>query len=533
MNGASKPVAIIMGSQSDWAVMRRSAETLKALGVGYDARIVSAHRTPDRLVAFAKGAKREGFKVVIAGAGGAAHLPGMTAAFTTLPVFGVPVPSKALSGQDSLLSIVQMPAGVPVGTLAIGEAGAVNAALLACAVLALSDEALAARLEAWRAKRTAEVAERPADEGAGDDPRTRRDDRHSGQRPARAHARHRRAQGWTAHPYFRARSRGPGIRRGRRANGRAFRRRRRRWRSFAEAVDVVTYEFENVPVKTVEFLAARVPVRPGARALALTQDRLVEKTFLSDLGLKTAPFVGVEDAGALARAVAELGRPAILKTRRFGYDGKGQSLIREGSNVAAVHRAALERRHRRCFEGFVAFEREAWSSPHAASREIVAFDLSENEHEKHILARTRAPARVSAETAAEARRIASAILEALDYVGVLAVELFVTRDRQGREGLVVNEIAPRVHNSAHWTLEGAQTSQFEQHIRAIAGWPLGAPTRRGRAEMHNLIGEDAEEWRDILAQPDLCLHLYGKLEIRPDRKMGHVTRIFPETPAQD
>ena len=124
------------------------------------------------------------------------------------------------------------------------------------------------------------------------------------------------------------------------------------------------------------------------------------------------------------------------------------------------------------------------------------------------------------------------MLEALDYVGVLAVELFVTRDWHGREGLVVNEIAPRVHNSGHWTLDGAQTSQFEQHIRAISGWPLGAPTRRGRVEMHNLIGEDAEDWRDILAQPDLCLHLYGKLEIRPDRKMGHVTRVFPEPPAE-
>jgi 5-(carboxyamino)imidazole ribonucleotide mutase len=166
VNGAPKPVAIVMGSQSDWAVMRRAAETLQALGVGYEALIVSAHRTPDRLVAFAKGAKSAGFKVVIAGAGGAAHLPGMTAAFTTLPVLGVPVPSKALSGQDSLLSIVQMPAGVPVGTLAIGEAGAVNAALLACAVLALGDEALGLRLEAWRAQRTAVVAERPDPEGA-------------------------------------------------------------------------------------------------------------------------------------------------------------------------------------------------------------------------------------------------------------------------------------------------------------------------------------------------------------------------------
>ena len=157
----SPPVAIIMGSQSDWGTMRNAAETLDALGIAYDARIVSAHRTPDRLVAFAKGAREAGFKVVIAGAGGAAHLPGMTAAMTPLPVFGVPVESKALSGHDSLLSIVQMPAGIPVGTLAIGRAGAVNAALLAAAVLALTDADLAGRLDAWRASQTESVAERP------------------------------------------------------------------------------------------------------------------------------------------------------------------------------------------------------------------------------------------------------------------------------------------------------------------------------------------------------------------------------------
>jgi len=167
LSGTSKPVAIIMGSQSDWATMRRAAETLDELGISYEARIVSAHRTPDRLAAFAKGAKAAGFKVIIAGAGGAAHLPGMTAAFTPLPVFGVPIESKALSGQDSLLSIVQMPAGVPVGTLAIGQAGAVNAALLAASVLALSDSPLAGRLDAWRAARTAAVAEFPKDGDAG------------------------------------------------------------------------------------------------------------------------------------------------------------------------------------------------------------------------------------------------------------------------------------------------------------------------------------------------------------------------------
>ena len=162
----AKPIAIIMGSQSDWQTMKHAAETLDALGVGYDARIVSAHRTPERLYAFAKGAKDAGFKVIIAGAGGAAHLPGMTASLTSLPVFGVPVESKALSGQDSLYSIVQMPPGIPVGTLAIGQAGAINAALLAASVLALSDPALGKRLEAWRARQTAAVAEAPKDPGA-------------------------------------------------------------------------------------------------------------------------------------------------------------------------------------------------------------------------------------------------------------------------------------------------------------------------------------------------------------------------------
>ena len=248
---------------------------------------------------------------------------------------------------------------------------------------------------------------------------------------------------------------------------------------FAEAVDIVTFEFENVPTATVEYLAERLPVRPGARALALTQDRLIEKTFLRDLGFKTAPFVGVEDAGALVRAVAELGRPAILKTRRFGYDGKGQSLIREGSNVAAVHRTLGSAPM--ILEGFVAFEREvSVVAARSLEGEIVAYDMCENEHERHILARTRAPARVSPETAAEARRIARRRARSARLRRRAGGRDVRDPRPQGREGLIVNEIAPRVHNSGHWTLDGAQTSQFEQHIRAIAGWPLGAPTRRGQ-----------------------------------------------------
>jgi 5-(carboxyamino)imidazole ribonucleotide synthase len=298
---------------------------------------------------------------------------------------------------------------------------------------------------------------------------------------------------------------------------------------FAEAVDVVTYEFENVPIGCVEFLEKRRPVRPSARALAATQDRLVEKTFLRDLGLATAPFCAVPDAAALAPALAEIGRPAVLKTLRLGYDGKGQAMIREGSDLPALHRSLGG--GPMILEGFVAFDCEA-SVVVARSLEgaMVAYDLCENEHDRHILARTHVPARVAPGVEATAKALAAKAIEALDYVGVLAVELFVARDAAGGARLLVNELAPRVHNSGHWTIEGAQTSQFEQHIRAIAGWPLGSPARRGRIEMSNLIGDEADEWRDILAQPDVSLHLYGKLETRPGRKMGHVTRVFAEPP---
>jgi 5-(carboxyamino)imidazole ribonucleotide synthase len=298
---------------------------------------------------------------------------------------------------------------------------------------------------------------------------------------------------------------------------------------FADTVDVITYEFENVPIGCLEFLAGRKPVRPDARALAAAQDRLAEKTFLNRLGLATAPFRSVPDLAALRPALAEIGRPAVLKTRRLGYDGRGQAMIREGSNPEALHESLGG--GPMILEGFVAFDCEA-SVIAARSKEgaIVAFDLCENEHDRHILARTHVPARVAPGVEAAAKGIAARAIEALDYVGVLTVELFIARDAAGDPQLLVNELAPRVHNSGHWTIEGAQTSQFEQHIRAIAGWSLGSPARRGRIEMWNLIGDEADEWRDILAQPDHSLHLYGKLETRPGRKMGHVTRVFAEPP---
>jgi 5-(carboxyamino)imidazole ribonucleotide synthase len=301
--------------------------------------------------------------------------------------------------------------------------------------------------------------------------------------------------------------------------------------AFAEAVDVVTYEFENVPARTAEFLAARKPVRPNPRVLALTQDRLVEKQFVQGLGIETAGFADVADAGALARGVAKLGRPSILKTRRLGYDGKGQILLQGGADLAVTFRALGGAP---CIlESFVHFSKEiSVVAARGVDGEFRAYDVCENVHEHHILATTTTPANIRPETAARAALIARAIAEAADYVGVLAVEMFVLDHAVGPiwERLVVNEIAPRVHNSGHWTLDGATTSQFEQHMRAVAGWPLGSTRRHGRAVMRNLIGDDANGWRELLGEEGACLHLYGKSEVRPGRKMGHVTRVTPEEP---
>jgi 5-(carboxyamino)imidazole ribonucleotide synthase len=295
---------------------------------------------------------------------------------------------------------------------------------------------------------------------------------------------------------------------------------------FASDVDLVTYEFENVPAATALILNARRAVVPDPRILEVTQDRLAEKDFVTKLGIKTAGYADVPSAGVLRDALARLKTPAILKTRRFGYDGKGQIRI---ANIGEAD-AAWEDLDARgaILEAFVPFEREiSVIVARNAAGTVVCFDVTENEHQNHILKVSRAPAAIPETVAARARDIATKIVNAFDYVGVMGVEMFVVGEGADAE-LLVNEMAPRVHNSGHWTLDGCSVSQFEQHIRAIAGWPLAPAYRLGKATMTNLIGEEIDSFRDWLTVPGATVHLYGKAQARPGRKMGHVTVIEPE-----
>lgn len=293
--------------------------------------------------------------------------------------------------------------------------------------------------------------------------------------------------------------------------------------AFAETVDVVTYEFENVPLGAAAAAAAIRPVRPGPRALQVAQDRLNEKQFLSELGLPVAPFASVDSLEDLSDAMAALGAPAILKTCRFGYDGKGQVRISPGDDLSkaldAIGRAPA------VLEGVVAFESEiSVLSVRGLDGSTANYDVPLNSHKNGILDTSTVPAPIPAKVRKQACQFAARIADALDYVGVLAVEMFYLGAGMA-EPLVINEIAPRVHNSGHWTLDACPVSQFENHIRAVAGWPLGSGERHSDAVMTNLIGEDVEGWEALAAEPGLCLHIYGKNEPRPGRKMGHVTRL--------
>jgi 5-(carboxyamino)imidazole ribonucleotide synthase len=287
---------------------------------------------------------------------------------------------------------------------------------------------------------------------------------------------------------------------------------------FAAGCGVITYEFENVPVPPLSALG-EVPLRPHPRALETAQDRLTEKTFVVGLGGSPAPFAAVDSDSGLVAAIGQLGTPGILKTRRDGYDGKGQWRIAAETDLAALDLPARPL----IYEGLVRFSAEfSVILCRGADGAIRFWDSAENVHEGGILARSTVPASADVQAQVpEARELARSVAEALDYVGVLTIEFFATDS-----GPVFNEMAPRVHNSGHWTIEGALTSQFENHIRAICGLPLGdTALAASRTEMRNLIGAEAGDWARLLADPHNHLHLYGKGEARPGRKMGHVTRL--------
>ena len=289
--------------------------------------------------------------------------------------------------------------------------------------------------------------------------------------------------------------------------------------AFANAVDLVTYEFENIPTEALDIIEAITPIHPNRRTLGKSQDRLVEKTFLQEIGLQVAPFADITDAASLDAALATIGTPSILKTRRFGYDGKGQSRLNAPEDAATALAAMAGAPA--VLEGFVNFSVEisiiAARNPQG---EIACYDPGENIHRDGILHTTTVPAKIPTRLRTDAVLLAAKILNTLDYVGAMGVELFVTP-----QGLIVNEIAPRVHNSGHWTQNGCAVDQFEQHIRAIAGWPLGDGKRYADVVMENLIGDDMDQVPALAKEPNCALHLYSKVETKAGRKMGHINRI--------
>ncbi|WP_298215550.1 5-(carboxyamino)imidazole ribonucleotide synthase [Acidocella sp.] len=295
-------------------------------------------------------------------------------------------------------------------------------------------------------------------------------------------------------------------------------------RRFAEAVDVITFEFENLPAQALALLDSLKPVRPGPRILAISQDRLLEKSFLNEAGLATAPWARVESLEDLREAAARFGLPAVLKTTRLGYDGKGQAVLRSETDLAPAF-ARLSPKPL-VLEGFVDFAAEiSVMAARGLDGTIRCFDTVENRHRHHILDMTLAPAPLPPDCLAMAEEMARKLAARLELVGILGLEMFVTAD--GR--VLANEIAPRPHNSGHWSMDACPCGQFEMHIRAVAGLPLPPATRHSDAVMKNLIGpEDMALWPRILATPGLIPHHYGKREARPGRKMGHYNRLFPK-----
>eukprot|EP01120_Amphizonella_sp_Union-15-10_P000172 TRINITY_DN10211_c0_g1_i1.p1 TRINITY_DN10211_c0_g1~~TRINITY_DN10211_c0_g1_i1.p1 ORF type:complete len:551 (-),score=95.59 TRINITY_DN10211_c0_g1_i1:81-1733(-) len=537
-------VSVIMGSQSDWPTMKKATEILEKLKIPFEKRIVSAHRTPERLFNFAKKAKERGLKVIIAGAGGAAHLPGMVSSLTTIPVLGVPIESRSLSGTDSLLSIVQMPAGVPVGTLAIGTSGAVNAALLAASILTLSpnNDLIDKNLENFRKNQTDLVKEIPEDKGI--------ENFNQGSNHVRPNNHNRNRQDPLIPPRLIIGILGGGqlakmiildaAKLGYRCcvfcpdvDSPSF---DVAWDrvvadyddlkaldDFRSRIDLVTYEFENVSLKAVEHLAkGGAKIHPSPKILSICQNRIEEKNFVNSVGIPTTNYASVESLEQLKESVKRIGLPAILKTNRGGYDGKGQIKIHTDSDLTTVWTNINSNSN--ILEAFVDFSmeisvivaRDLWGN-------LSVFPPVENRHENHILRETIVPAQISDKVRELAIEASKKIAVGSDLVGLIAVEMFVCKD----DKILVNELAPRPHNSGHWTIEGCKTSQFEQLVRAITGLPLGSTElRANKITMKNILGFEIYKCLDQLNDEECKLHIYGKTDAKPGRKMGHMTKLF-------
>ncbi|MGH1349816.1 MAG: 5-(carboxyamino)imidazole ribonucleotide synthase [Methyloligellaceae bacterium] len=296
---------------------------------------------------------------------------------------------------------------------------------------------------------------------------------------------------------------------------------------FARSVDVITYEFENIPAQPVASLSGIAPLFPPVSALSVTQDRLDEKNFLSGLSIPVARFASIDSLSDLENARKDIGLPAMLKTRRFGYDGKGQAKLSDSCDLEVIYQDFED--VPAVFEAFIPFECElSVVMARGMDGTSFAYDVSRNDHVNQILNKSVVPSGISQAVTSEAISIAKVFADAVDYVGVLAVEFFYCGDK-AEKPLIVNEIAPRVHNTGHWTMDGCAVGQFENHIRAIAGWPLGDGLRHSNAEMLNLIGDEMNMWADYAQESNTIVHLYGKSEIRAGRKMGHITKLKPLT----
>ena len=520
--GAAPLVGVVMGSDSDWPVMRHTVRQLELFSIAHEYRVVSAHRTPDLLFEYAATAQRRGLQCIIAGAGGAAHLPGMLAAKTPLPVLGVPIPSRHLHGRDSLYSIVQMPGGIPVATFAIGEPGAINAGLFAVAMLACFNADHRGTAQA--------VSPDAKPDGAQYGTASRR---MMCPLPIRPGAMLGILGGGQLGRLFTQSALAMGYRVSvldpdpLSPAGQVATRHLQTAYTDCAALDfiaqncaAVSIEFESIPAEALHALRGRVRLAPSAAAVEIAQDRLFEKQFIRDCGLATARFYPVLRAADSTAAFDHIGGEGILKTARLGYDGKGQAICRDHAELEAAFArfAAVP-----CVLEEKVDLRTELSVVLARSDDgvVACFPVAENAHVGGILDISVVPAQVDALLSAEAQRLATSLADALDYTGVLGVELFVTTD--GR--VLVNEIAPRPHNSGHYTLDAAVTSQFEQQVRMLCGLPAGDTALTSPAAMLNLLGDlwtlGEPNWLAVLP-PSAALHLYGKAQARVGRKMGHI-----------